>query len=69
MSPERRAEVAQVRQVWSPADLAAEQDSAPAASSLDELGPAPAFGPRPDEVVVGVSPAFGTEIWVALERA
>jgi propanediol dehydratase large subunit len=65
MSTERRSEVAQVRQVWLPSDLAAEQ--APAAGCIDlvEVGPAQA-GERPDEVVVGLSPAFGRSIWTAL---
>jgi propanediol dehydratase large subunit len=65
MSPERRAEVARVRQVWSPADLAHEQDQGAGCLSLADAGPARVRA-RPDEVVVGVSPAFGTEIWVAL---
>jgi propanediol dehydratase large subunit len=65
MSPERRAEVARVRQVWSAADIAAEQSAAAGCLRLDETGPA-RERPRPDEVVVGLSPGFGTEIWVAL---
>jgi propanediol dehydratase large subunit len=65
MSPERRAEVARVRQVWSPADLTEEQDQGAGCLRLSEAGPARVKA-RPDEVVVGVSPAFGTEIWVAL---
>ena len=39
--------------------------SARAASRLTELGPARSRV-RPDEVVVGLSPAFAEEIWVAL---
>jgi propanediol dehydratase large subunit len=65
MPAERRDEVARVRQVWSPADLAAEQDRAAGCISFGELGPARAQV-RPDEVVVGISPAFGIEIWTAL---
>jgi propanediol dehydratase large subunit len=65
MSHERRAEVAAVRQVWSPADLAAEQARAAGCLRLSELGPARARV-RPDEVVVGLSPAFAEELWAAL---
>ncbi len=65
MSPARRAEVARVRQVWSPADLAGEQALGAGCIELTELGPARARV-RPDEVVVGLSPAFAEEIWVAL---
>jgi propanediol dehydratase large subunit len=65
MSPERRAEVARVRQVWFPEDLALEQSRAQGCIELRELGPA-GPGERPDEVVVGLSAAFGRAIWVAL---
>ena len=65
MSPERRSEVARVRQVWSAADLAAEQARAEGCVLLRETGLATA-GERPDEVVVGLSPAFAKEIWTAL---
>jgi propanediol dehydratase large subunit len=65
MSPERRTEVARVRQVWSAADLAAEQARSEGCLALRELGPA-ARGERPDEIVVGLSPAFAREIWTAL---
>jgi len=65
MSHERRAEVAAVRQVWSPADLAAEQARAAGCLRLSELGPA-RVRVRPDEVVVGLSPAFAEELWAAL---
>jgi propanediol dehydratase large subunit len=65
MSAERRAEVARVRQVWSPADLTAEQEQAAGCVRLEERGVArPRV--RPDEVVVGISPAFGIDIWTAL---
>lgn len=65
MSPSRRREVAQVRQVWSPSDLASEQALGIGCIELRETGPAIAGG-RADEIVVGLSPAFATEIWVAL---
>ena len=65
LSPERRREVARVRQVWAPADLAAEQVLAEGCLELTETGPARARV-QPDEIVVGLSPAFGVEIWTAL---
>jgi propanediol dehydratase large subunit len=65
ISPARRSEIARVRQVWSPADLALEQAQAADCMLLHEKGPAVADG-RADEVVVGVSPALGRELWVAL---
>jgi propanediol dehydratase large subunit len=65
MSAERRTEVARVRQVWSAADLAGEQALSEGCILLREIGPA-GPGARPDEVVVGLSPAFGREIWTAL---
>lgn len=65
LSPERRAEVAHVRQVRSPSELAGEQARAAGCLQLLELGPAQARV-RPDEVVVGLSPAFAEEIWLAL---
>ncbi len=65
MSAERRGEVASVRQVWRPADLALEQARSQGCIDLREIGPAGA-GERADEVVVGLSPAFATEIWEAL---
>lgn len=65
MSPERRSQVASVRQVWFPEDLALEQSHSEGCIILRDRGPA-ARGERADEVVVGVSPAFGREIWMAL---
>jgi propanediol dehydratase large subunit len=65
MSPERRAEVARVRQVWSPEDIAAEQAVAAGCVRLDETGAARSRV-RPDEIVVGLSPGFGVDIWTAL---
>ena len=65
ISPARRTEISRVRQVWSPADLAAEQAGAADSVLLHERGPALA-GTRPDEIVIGVSPAMARELWVAL---
>jgi propanediol dehydratase large subunit len=65
MSPERRSEVAHVRQVWSASDLTAEQARSEGCIHLVETGPARARL-RPDEIVVGLSPAFGEQIWAAL---
>ena len=65
MSPERRSQVASVRQVWFPADLALEQARSEGCIVLHENGPA-STGDRADEIVVGLSPAFGQEIWAAL---
>jgi propanediol dehydratase large subunit len=65
MSPERRAAAAMVRQVWSPADLADEQARGEGSVRLTPTGPA-RVRPRPDEVVIGVSPAFGEGVWMAL---
>ena len=65
MSAERRAEVSRVRQVWAPADLAAEQARGSGCIELSPAGPARRHV-RADEVVVGLSPAFGEELWVAL---
>jgi propanediol dehydratase large subunit len=67
MSPKRRREVASVRQVWFPEDLASEQARSEGCIELRDMGPAQP-GDRPDEVVVGLSPAFGREIWVALNE-
>ena len=68
MSSARRSQVARVRQVWSPADLALEQARAEGCILLQESHPGrPArTGERADEIVVGLSPAFGREIWTAL---
>ena len=65
MTPDRRAEVSQVRQVWSPGDLEAEQVRGLGCLTLTDLGPARSRV-RADEVVVGLSPGFGQELWVAL---
>jgi propanediol dehydratase large subunit len=65
MSAKRRSEVARVRQVWSASEMEAEQALAERCIELVETGPARA-GERPDEIVVGLSPAFGRSIWTAL---
>jgi propanediol dehydratase large subunit len=65
MEPGRRREVARVRQVWSPTDLALEQARSEGCIQLHEKGPA-LPGTREDEIVIGLSPAFGRELWVAL---
>ena len=65
MSPARRAETARVRQVWSPSALADEQARGVGCLRVVPSGPE-RIRPRPDEVVVGLSPAFGDGIWMAL---
>lgn len=65
MAPDRRNEVARVRNVWSAADFALEQTRSVGCVLLRDTGPA-LRGERPDEVVIGLSPAFGRDIWVAL---
>jgi propanediol dehydratase large subunit len=65
VSPERRTEIARVRHVSSASDIAAEQARSKDCIRLLETGPARAHV-RPDEIVVGLSPAFGEEIWTAL---
>jgi propanediol dehydratase large subunit len=65
MTAARRAETGAVRQVWAPATLVAEQNEHRGCLELRELGPAQR-GSSPDEVVVGLSPAFAHTIWLAL---
>jgi len=65
MTAARRVETGAVRQVWAPATLVAEQDAHAGCLQLHELGPAQR-GTRPDEVVVGLSPAFAHTIWLSL---
>jgi propanediol dehydratase large subunit len=65
MSPERRQEVSRVRQVFSPDSLLREQARSADCILLHERGPA-VPGTRDDEIVIGVSPAMGREIWSAL---
>jgi propanediol dehydratase large subunit len=65
LSGERRAEVARVRQERSHEELLAEQAPHAGCVLLEDVGPA-AARPRPDEVVVGISPAFGVDVWLTL---
>ena len=64
--PSGGSEVARVRQVWSPDDgrgrAGPSRGLHPPASRSGRRG----ARVRPDEVVVGLSPAFGDEIWAAL---
>lgn len=61
----RRAEIAAIRQQRSVADLLAEQARAAGHLVLEEAGPAGA-GADPREVVVGISPALGRDLWLTL---
>ena len=65
MSPERQQEVARVRQERSHAELLAEQAPHAGCVLLEDVGPA-AVRPRPDEVVIGISPAFAVDVWLTL---
>ena len=65
LSAERQREIAHVRQVRTHGDLLAEQAPATGCVDLTDLGPAE-LRPRPDEVVVGISPAFGVDVWLTL---
>lgn len=65
MSPERQQEVARVRQERSHAELLAEQAPHADCVLLEDIGPA-AVRPRPDEVVIGISPAFAVDVWLTL---
>ena len=63
-TPQRQAEIDQVRQAKSVADIRAEQDGW-RTGGIIEAGPAvPSSDPR--EVVIGVSPATGRAIWRTL---
>ena len=65
LSPERRREIASVRQEWAPGELAAEQARAAGSIRLSPVGPARNRA-RADEIVIGLSPAFGEGISLAL---
>ncbi len=64
-SSARLEEMARVRQERSHVELLAEQAPHSGCVVLTETGPA-AVRPRPDEVVVGISPAFGVDVWLTL---
>jgi len=63
-TPARQAGIDAVRQQRSVADLRASQ-AARASDAFREVGPA-AAGSDPREVVIGVSPATGRQLWVTL---
>jgi propanediol dehydratase large subunit len=68
MSDERRAEVAHVRQEHTRDRLVADQALAAGCLAVRETGSA-RRRPRPDEVVVGLSPAFAVTVWRTLGGA
>jgi propanediol dehydratase large subunit len=63
-TPERQAEIDAIRQARGVEDLRAEQ--ALSAVPLLAAGPAAAPGQDPREVVIGVSPAVGRDVWRSL---
>ncbi len=65
LSEGRQREIARVRQERTHAELLAEQAPHSGCVLLEDLGPA-AARPRPDEVVIGISPAFGVDVWLTL---
>lgn len=64
-TPERQAQIDTVRQARSVTDLVREQSTFAEPDRLRVLGPAQ-VGADPREVVVGVSPAFGTKLFSTL---
>jgi len=64
-APTRLEEMARVRQERSHVELLEEQAPHAGCVVLTETGPA-SVRPRPDEVVVGISPAFGVDVWLTL---
>ncbi len=64
-APARQAEIDAIRQARGVADLRAEQAAAAAAGLLGPAGPA-APGQDPRDVVIGVSPAVGRDVWRSL---
>lgn len=64
-TPERQAQIDAVRQARSVADLVREQATFARPDRLVDVGPA-GVGEDPREVVIGVSPAFGTKLFRAL---
>ena len=66
MTAARRVETGAVRQVWAPRDAGRRAGRARGLpASCASSGPAQR-GTRPDEVVVGLSPAFAHTIWLSL---
>ena len=63
--PARQAEIDAIRQARGVADLRAEQAAAAAEGLLGPAGPA-AGGQDPRDVVIGVSPAVGRDVWRSL---
>ena len=63
--PVRQAEIDAIRQARGVADLRAEQAAAAAEGLLGPAGPA-AGGQDPRDVVIGVSPAVGRDVWRSL---
>jgi propanediol dehydratase large subunit len=64
-SPARRAEMSTLRQARSKDDLLAEQAEHAGHVVLRDLGPA-VPGTERDEVCIGLSPAFGIDVWRSL---
>jgi propanediol dehydratase large subunit len=65
ISPRREAEMASTRRVLDPDAILAEQVAARGSVTLRDVGPA-GLGTEPDEVVIGVSPAFGRDLNLTL---
>ncbi len=63
--PARQAEIDAIRQARGVADLRAEQAAAATGGLLGPAGPA-AAGQDPRDVVIGVSPAVGRDVWRTL---
>ncbi len=68
MTPERLAEIADVRQARTHEALTADQATGRGSVTLRTIGAARSRV-RPDEVVVGVSPAFAESVWLTLGGA
>src|SRR6201984_3528558 len=64
-APSRQAEIDAIRQARGVADLRAEQAAAAAAGLLELAGPVRP-GQDPRDVVIGVSPAVGRDVWRCL---
>jgi propanediol dehydratase large subunit len=68
VSPERRAEIAAIRQERSVSDLLAEQKALTGGMVLREKGVSQ-LGHDPREVCIGLSPAFASGLWITLSGA